>query len=79
LVGGETALWAGVALTSGANLTMNSIISFLKAHHVVAAYPAPGGTRIVVAGEALYPDGRMVITVDTIPATLEAARRWLGY
>lgn len=59
---------------------MPSLIQFLKSHDcTVAAYASPQSGRIIVACYVSDPAGRVTVRADSIPATMEACKNWLGY
>lgn len=56
--------------------TPAQILAFIKAHGFVCSDNNDGTLRVV---DAYYKDGNAYEEIEHIPATVKAARDWLGY
>jgi hypothetical protein len=58
--------------------TLTALIDFVNSHDPCRAEPA-GTNTLLVSTEAVLADRNVERITETIPATLKAARDWLGY
>lgn len=74
---------AGVEVQS-ASRTLDRLVEFLNGHDVASGRPtvvavAPNGTTVTVRTEEHHEATGWRDVEETIPATMQAARDWLGY